>query len=103
MNNFAISSAGIGEAMKRSASAMRSANNAIDETIALITAANTIIQNPESVGTTLRTISMYLRAAKTEAEEAGEATDGMAQSVSKLREEILTLTHNKVDIQIDKD
>nr|DAH18415.1 MAG TPA: minor tail protein [Caudoviricetes sp.] len=89
--------------MKRSASAMRSANNAIDETIALITAANTIIQNPESVGTTLRTISMYLRAAKTEAEEAGEATDGMAQSVSKLREEILTLTHNKVDIQIDKD
>lgn len=103
LNNFAISSAGIGEAMQRSSSAMRAANNTIDETIALITAANTIIQNPESVGTTLRTISMYLRAAKTEAEEAGEATDGMAQSVSKLREEILTLTHNKVDIQIDKD
>lgn len=89
--------------MQRSSSAMRAANNTIDETIALITAANTIIQNPESVGTTLRTISMYLRAAKTEAEEAGESTDGMAQSVSKLREEILTLTHNKVDIQIDKD
>ena len=101
LNNFAISSAGIGEAMQRSSSAMRAANNTIDETIALITAANTIIQNPESVGTTLRTISMYLRAAKTEAEEAGESTDGMAQSVSKLREEILTLTHNKVDIQID--
>lgn len=49
-NNFAISSAGIGEAMQRSAAAMASANNTIEETIALITAANTIVQNPESVG-----------------------------------------------------
>lgn len=44
---------------------------------------------------------MFLRAAKTEAEEAGESTDGMANSVSELREEILSLTGNKVDIQID--
>ena len=43
---------------------------------------------------------MYLRAAKTEAEEAGESTDGMAESVSELREEILSLTGGKVDIQI---
>ena len=102
-NNFAISSAGIGEAMQRSAAAMASANNTIEETIALITAANTIVQNPESVGTTLKTVSMYLRAAKTEAEEAGESTDGMADSVSELRDEILALTGNEVDIQIDED
>lgn len=102
-NNFAISSAGIGEAMRRSSSAMAAANNTIDETIALITAANTIIQNPEVVGTTLKTISMYLRAAKTEAEEAGESTEGMANSVSELRGEILRLTGQKVDIQIDED
>lgn len=102
-NNFAISSAGIGEAMQRSAAAMASANNTIDETIALITAANTIVQNPESVGTTLKTVSMYLRAAKTEAEEAGESAEGMAGSVSELRKEILDLTGQKVDIQIDED
>lgn len=102
-NSFAISSAGIGEAMQRSAAAMASANNTIDETIALITAANTIVQNPESVGTTMKTISMYLRAAKTEAEGAGESTDGMANSVSELREEILRLTGQKVDIQLDED
>lgn len=53
--------------------------------------------------TTLKTVSMYLRAAKTEAEDAGEATDGMATSVSELREELLQLTNNKVDIQIDED
>lgn len=102
-NNFAISSAGIGEAMQRSAAAMASANNSIDETIALITAANTIVQNPESVGTTLKTVSMYLRAAKTEAEDAGVSTEGMAGSVSELRQEILDLTGQKVDIQIDDD
>lgn len=100
-NNFAISSTGIGEALQKSAAAMNAAGNSLDETIALITAANTIVQNPESVGTTLKTVSMFLRAAKTEAEEAGESTDGMANSVSELREEILDLTGQRVDIQID--
>lgn len=102
-NNFAISSAGIGEAMQRSAAAMASANNTIEETIALITAANTIVQNPDSVGTTLKTVSMYLRAAKTEAEQAGESADGMADSVSELRDELLELTGQRVDIQLDED
>lgn len=49
-NNFAISSGGIGEALQRSASSMQAANNSLDETIALITAANTVVQDPESVG-----------------------------------------------------
>lgn len=100
-NNFAIGSDGIGEALTRSASAMSAAGNTLDETIALITAANTVVQNPETVGTTMKTVSMYLRAAKTEAEEAGESTEGMAESVSKLREELLALTGNKVDIMVD--
>ena len=102
-NAFAITSTGVGDALQRSAAAMNAAGSSLDETIALITAANTIVQNPESVGTTLKTVSMYLRAAKTEAEEAGEATDGMASSTSELREELLKLTGNKVDIQIDED
>lgn len=101
-NKFAISSGGIGDAMLRASAAMRSANNTIDETIALITAANTIVQNPESVGTTMKTVSMYLRAAKTEAESAGESTEGMANSVGELRKEIMRLTGNRVDIQIDE-
>ena len=51
----------------------------------------------------MKTLSMYLRAAKTDAEAAGESTDGMAGSVSELREEILDLTGGKVDIQLDED
>lgn len=50
MNNFAITSAGIGEALQRSASALYSAGNTIDESVALVTAANSVIQNPEQVG-----------------------------------------------------
>lgn len=49
-NNFAISSTGIGEAMQRSASALYEAGNTIDESIGLVTAANSVIQNPEQVG-----------------------------------------------------
>lgn len=100
-NNYAISSKGVGEALLRSAAAMHSANNTLDETIALATAANTVVQDPEKVGTTLRTVSMYLRAAKTDAEDAGESTEGMASSISELRYELWKLTGKKVDIQLD--
>lgn len=48
--------------------------------------------------TALKTMSMYMRAAKTEAEEAGLSTENMANSVSELREEIKALTGGAVDI-----
>ena len=102
-NNFAISSKGIGDALIRSASALAAGNNTLDESIALVTAANSVVQNADVVGTTMKTVSMYLRAAKTEAEEAGESTEGMADSVSELRQELLSLTKGKVDIQVDDD
>lgn len=44
-------------------------------------------------------MAMRLRATKTELEEAGEDTEGMAESVSKLRNEIKSLTG--VDIMLD--
>lgn len=60
-NNFAISSGGLGDALQRSASSMMAANNSLDETIALITAANTVVQDPDSVGTAFKTISMRIK------------------------------------------
>ena len=42
-NNFAITSAGIGEALQRSASALYAGGNTIDESIALVTAANSVV------------------------------------------------------------
>ena len=100
-NNFAISSEGIGVALEKSAAALAGAGNNIEESIGLITAMNAVVQNPEVVGTAVKTLTMYLRAAKVEAEEAGEDTEGMANSVSELRESILALTNNKIDIMLD--
>ena len=100
-NRFSVSSSGIGEALIRSAAALASAGNSLEESIGLVTAMNAVVQNPDSVGTALKTVSMYLRASKTDAEAAGIATDGMAESVSKLRDSLLSLTG--VDIMKDKD
>lgn len=100
-NNFAISSGGIGEAMQRSASALKAAGNTMEESVALITAANTVVQDPLKVGNALKTLSLRIRGAKADLEEAGESTDGMANSLSELRQSILALTGQKVDIMID--
>ena len=51
----------------------------------------------------MKTLSMYIRAAKVEAEEAGIETEGMANSVSELRTQILDLTRNRVDIMESDD
>lgn len=49
-NRFAISSKGVGDILLRSASALATANNTLDESIALGTAANSVVQDPEKVG-----------------------------------------------------
>lgn len=76
--------------------------NTIDEAIALTTAANSVVQNPEVVGTALKTLSLRLRGAKVELEDAGLETDNMADSVSQLQQKLLALTNGKVDIMLDE-
>lgn len=51
-NNYAVSSAGLGQALQRSAAALSAGGNSLDESLGLITAANTILQDPDSVGET---------------------------------------------------
>ena len=102
-NNFAIDSVGIGDALQRSASALAEAGNTIDESIALVTGANTVVQNPEQVGTALKTLALRLRGAKVELEEAGLETDNMAESTATLQSKLKALTHGKVDIMLDPD
>ena len=99
-NSFAISSGGIGEALQRSASSLAAANNTLSESIALIATANTVVQNPEVVGTALKTSSMRIRSAVSELEAAGEEIDEYAKSSSKLREEIKYLSG--VDVMADE-
>ena len=60
-NNYAIDSAGIGEALQRSAASFNAANTDLSKSIALITATNEVVQDPDSVGTLWKTMSARIR------------------------------------------
>lgn len=100
-NTQPIDTAGIFEAIERSASSLKAAGNTYEQGVALASAANSVIQNPEKIGTALKTISMRIRSAETDLEEAGLDTEGMVTSTAKLRKEMLALSG--VDILKDKD
>lgn len=100
-NRFAVSADDLSVGLTHAASAMNLAGNTIDQTIAMITAASEITQNAGEAGNAIKILSMRLRGAKAEIEAAGEETDGMCESTSKLRETILALT-GSVDIMADK-
>lgn len=94
-NNYSISTDGLATALKDSASALVTANNDLNEAVALTTAGNAITQNPASVGAGLRTISLRLvgtEAAKQELADLGEETDDMITTVSKLEDTIMNAT-----------
>ena len=91
-NNFPIDSAGIGEALQRSAASLYAANTDLSKSIALITGTNAVVQDPSSVGNMWKTVSMRIRGTKQELEAAGEDVDGMVESTSKLRDIIKGLT-----------
>ena len=91
-NNMPIDSSGIGEALQRSASSFYAASTDLDKSIALITATNSVVQNPEVVGNMWKTVSMRIRGAKSELEDAGLETDGMVESTSQLRDIIKGMT-----------
>lgn len=94
-NNYAISTDGLATALQKSASALKTASNDMDEAIALITAGNAVVQDPDSVGAAMRTIALRLtgtKAAKEELEELGEEADGVITTTSKLRDTIMSAT-----------
>ena len=50
LNNYAVSSDGIATALKTSASALMEAGNDLEQSTALVAAANKVVQDPSSVG-----------------------------------------------------
>lgn len=99
-NTQPIDTLGIFEGLERSASSLSASGNTLDQSIAMISAANSVVQDPASIGTAFKTMSMRIRGASTELQEAGLDTEGMAESTAKLREEMLALSG--VDIMQDE-
>ena len=92
-NNFAISSDGIATALQDSASSLMAAGNNLEQSVAMIAAANKVLQDPNSVGAALRTISLRIRGTSVKVlEEMGEETDGVIESVSKLQAKVKGLS-----------
>ena len=54
-NTQPIDSGGLGEALQRSAASFRAANTSLSESIALITASNSVVQDPKRVGNMWKT------------------------------------------------
>jgi TP901 family phage tail tape measure protein len=98
-NTEPVTANDLGVIMQKSAAAMNAAGNTYQETMARAAAVNGVLQDNDISGTYLKTLSMYLRAAKTDAESAGIEIDGMANSVSELRSKLKSLTG--VDIMSD--
>ncbi len=99
-NRYAVNAADIGEGLKRSASSLAVGGNSLDEAVALFTAGEEIIQNPEKMGTALNVLSLRIRGASGELKEMGEEFSDLEEiSFSKIREDVKRLSG--VDIMID--
>ena len=97
---YAISAEELMAAFQRGGAALYASGTDFEKSAALFAATNASLQNAEAVGTMWKTVSARIRGATTELEEMGEETDGLADGLSKYREEIMALSG--VDIMKDE-
>lgn len=71
-NHFPISVSQIAEGMTNASSTLHAAGNSFEQSVALLTAANTTIQDAAKSSTGLRTIAARIRNTKTELDDLGE-------------------------------
>lgn len=96
-NKFSITSAGLGEGLARSASALQMAGNTFEQSAALIGATAEVQQDPEKAGQAMKILSLRLRGMKGELEELGEEAEGV-ENISQMQGRILNMTNGKVNI-----
>lgn len=90
--SYAISASELMQALERGGAALFAGGNTLDESIAILAAGNAAVQNAESVGTAMKTLSARIRGSKAELDELGEEYDDVALSSSKYRAEIKALS-----------
>lgn len=98
-NKTSISTGGLADAITRSASALSLSGLSLEKSLALIVAGNEATRDSSMTGNALKTLSMRIRGAKTDLQEAGEEVDEYVNSTSKMREELKALTG--VDIMVN--
>lgn len=98
-NETSIETAGLADAITRSASSLAMGGLSFEKSLALIVAGNETVRNASVVGNGLKTMALRIMGAETALSDMGEEVDDYVKSSSKMREEIKLLTG--VDIMID--
>lgn len=101
-NEFATSSADLGEGLSNSASALALGGMDINKSLALLTGGSEITQSAGELGNALKIGQMRVMGMKGELEALGEESEGL-ESVSKIQTHILNLTKGQVNIMNDAD
>lgn len=83
-NAFATTNTEIIDGLQRSSSAMAAANNSLEETIALFTGGQEIVQNAETMGAALKTMSMRIRGFDEETEELSGTYENLSGEIANL-------------------
>lgn len=83
-NKFATSNGDIITGLEKSSAAMAAANNSLEETIALFTAGEEVLQNAQTMGQSLKTISMRVRGFDEETEELSDDLVNMTGEIADL-------------------
>lgn len=97
-NNYATTASDVGEAVKRSASALSVAGNSLEETAGMVTGIMEVTQDPEKAGNALKIVSMRIRGMSGELQDLGEEVDDNVTNISKMQGQVLNLTNGKVNI-----
>lgn len=93
-NNFATNNQEIIEGLQRMSSAMASTGADLEDTIALFTAGQEVVQDAEQVGSAIKSFSMRIRGM----EETGEYLD----ELKDIKGDVYELTNGKVHIMEDE-
>jgi TP901 family phage tail tape measure protein len=92
MNNFAISTDELATGLQKSGSTLALLGNSIDEAAALITSANSTIQDVDSVSTGIRTVALRImgtEVAQDELKNLGEEIDNYVTMTSSKKRDII--------------
>ena len=92
LNNYAISSDELASALKRSSATLSLMGNSIDESAALITTANSVLQDADSVSAGMRTIALRLVGtddAEEELQALGEEVDAFVTQTNSKKQQII--------------
>ena len=83
-NNFAISTADVGEALQQSAAALKTNGVSMEQSVGMITAMNEITQNAGKTGNALKTISSNMAGVTTSAKDGTLQTNKAAKSLKEI-------------------